>query len=113
MFPRERTRRLPMMPLASEASRRLGMMVPAMRLTRAEGDREADVGGRRAEEADQGGRNVAQWEAFGGIGRSGQDGCRSQEGNEEGEEGGGMHAGCFFSFFLFGWLGCDWFEDRC
>ena len=80
--------------------------MPAVRLIRTEGDREADVGGWRAEEAGHGGRKVAQWETFGGVGRSGQDGCRSKESDEEGEEGGGMPVFWFFffCFFFFWWL---------
>ena len=50
-----------MEPSASKAPRRLGVMIiPFMRLPRAVRAEEADVGGQRADEAGEGGGEVAQ-----------------------------------------------------
>lgn len=54
---------------------------------------------RAAEEADATGkgRDVARWATFVVVGWIGEDGYRSQDGDEE---GGKMHAGCCFLFFV-------------
>ena len=89
--------------MCEESVRWLGPMVAVVEPTWETGagrQREADAswqdtGGVMAVEADVAGREATQWPAFVLFCWSGEDGHRSQDGDEECESAGEMHAGRF------------------
>ena len=82
--------------MIGERARRF-MMMMMMRRRRARTRRKGEARARRKREPARG-REV--WMMFGLWGRSGKDGCRSQGGDAEGEDGGELHIGLLSVYWL-------------